>query len=53
MDFAEKEYKKSKNNKKVSKKVEAKPEWFGKNITESKATDEEIKEMKELLKEYQ
>lgn len=34
------------------KKIENKPEWFGKNIKEEKATKEEIKEMKNLLKEF-
>lgn len=52
MEYAEKEYKKSKNVKKTTKKIEEKPEWFNKNIDEAKATDEEIKEMEELLKEY-
>lgn len=53
MEIAEKEYKKSKNVKKsTSKKVETKPEWFNKNIEMSKASDEEINEISELLKEY-
>ena len=38
--------------KRNTKKIESKPEWFNKNIEEQKATEEEIKEMEELLKEY-
>lgn len=34
------------------KKIECKPEWFNKNIEEQKATEEEQKEMEEILKEY-
>ena len=52
MEYAEKEYKKNKTIKTSTKKVEAKPEWFDKNISEEKATDDEIKEMEELLKDY-
>lgn len=53
MNFAEKEYKKSHSKKTITKKVEEKPDWFGKEIHTTKATDKEINEMKELLKEYQ
>ena len=55
MEFAEKEYKKAKPTKttsKFSKKVEAKPDWFGKEIKETKASAEELDEIKDLLKEY-
>lgn len=34
------------------KKIECKPEWFNKNIEEQKATEEEQREMEEILKEY-
>ena len=38
--------------KRNTKKIESKPEWFNKNIKEQKATEEEQKEMEEILKEY-
>ena len=38
--------------KRNTKKIESKPEWFNKNIEEKKATEEEQKEMEEILKEY-
>lgn len=49
-----------KNHKSVKKKVSTKavvcekdvPVWFDKNISANMATDEEIKEMEEMLKEY-
>lgn len=50
MKIAEDEYKKKKSyTKKQSKILEEKPEWFNKTIEETKATDEEIKELEELL----
>lgn len=50
MKLAEKEYKSRKLNK--TKTIEKKPEWFDKEIKANKASDEEIKEMEELLKEF-
>lgn len=50
MKLAEKEYKSRKS--KTAKKVEEKPEWFDKEIKSNKASEEEIKEMEELLKEF-
>ena len=35
-----------------NKYVESKPEWFGKEIKMKKASDEEIKQMEDLLKKY-
>ena len=53
MIFAEKEYKKTKKSTTTkTKKVEAKPDWFGKEIKEEKATEEEMNEIDEILKEY-
>lgn len=52
MEFAEKEYKKTKSFKKSNKTVEEKPEWFNKEITEEKASEEEINEISELLQKY-
>ena len=52
LNLVKKEYNKSKNTKKSTKKIEEKPEWFGKSINKEAATDDEIKEMEELLKEY-
>ena len=52
MEFAEKEYKKTKNNNKQLKKKEEKPEWFNKEIKEEKASEEEINEISELLQKY-
>lgn len=54
MSLAEREYKSKQNYKlkKVVTKIEKKPEWFDKNITENKASHEEIKEMEEMLKEF-
>ena len=52
MEFAEKEYKKTKNLKKTTKKVEEKPEWFNKEIKEEQASVEEINEISELLQKY-
>lgn len=50
MKLAEKEYKSRKiKNVKV---IEEKPEWFDKEIKTNKASDDEIKEMEELLKEF-
>ena len=49
-----------KNHKSLKKKVNIKteintkevPDWFNKNIEVSKASEEEIRAMEELLKEY-
>lgn len=51
MDIASNEHKKTVSRKKnnVSKQV---PNWFDKNIEKSEASEDEIKEMQELLKEY-
>jgi hypothetical protein len=38
--------------KRNNKYIESKPEWFNKNIEEQKATEEEQKEINEILKEY-
>lgn len=53
MSFAEKEYKSMKKYKqtKVTKNIEEKPVWFKENISESKASDSEIAEMKKMLSE--
>ena len=53
MSFAEKEYKNMKKHKqtKVTKNIEEKPVWFKENISESKASDSEIAEMKKMLSE--
>lgn len=53
MSFAEKEYKDMKKYKqtKVTKNIEEKPVWFKENISESKASDSEIAEMKKMLSE--
>ena len=51
MDFAEKEYKKSKP-KKISKTKETKPVWFGKDIKEGQATEEEMEEIDKILSNY-
>ena len=53
MKIAETKYKRKKqftNTKKEKKKLEEKPEWFDKEIKQTKASDEEIKELEELLK---
>jgi replication initiation and membrane attachment protein len=52
MKIAETEYKRKKqfNVKKEKKILEEKPEWFDKEIEQTKASDEEIKELEELLK---
>lgn len=53
MEFAEKEYKKSKNFKNItSKRIEQKPEWFNQSIKEEKADEKEIDEINKLLSEY-
>ena len=49
MKLAEKEYKSRKI--KNTKVIEEKPEWFDKEIKTNKASDAEMKEMEELLKE--
>ena len=36
----------------TSKKIEEKPIWFDKEISENKESEEEIKEMQDLLKEF-
>ena len=49
MKLAEKEYK----SRKLSKpSIEEKPEWLDKEIKSNKASEEEMKEMEELLKEF-
>lgn len=53
MKLAEKEYKSRKKEIPTnSKKIEEKPIWFDKEISENKASEEEIKEMQDLLKEF-
>lgn len=52
MKLAEKEYKMRKTNKYQIKNKEEKPEWFDKEIKAKEASDEEIKMMEELLKEF-
>ncbi len=55
MEVAEKEHKKiNKKLKTNSKKIteDKKPVWFNENIEKEEATNEEIKEMEELLKEF-
>lgn len=53
MKLAEKEYKSRKKEiPTTSKKIEEKPIWFDKEISENKASEEEIKEMQDLLKEF-
>ncbi len=51
MDIASHEHKKTISRRKatISKKV---PEWFDKTIEKSESSEDEIKEMQELLKEY-
>lgn len=52
MKLAEKEYKSRKKEIPNSKKIEEKPIWFDKEINDNKASEEEIKEMQDLLKEF-
>lgn len=52
MKFAEKEYKKTKNIKQTTKKIEQKPDWFNKKIEKEKASDSEIDEINKILSEY-
>jgi replication initiation and membrane attachment protein len=52
MEFAKKEYKKSKKVTSNTKIIEEKPEWFNKEIKEEKASIKEIDEINELLKKY-
>lgn len=53
MKLAEKEYKSRKKEiPAANKKIEEKPIWFDKEISENKASEEEIKEMQDLLKEF-
>lgn len=52
MNLAEKEYKSKKNYAKKEKKLEVKPEWFDKEITEVKASDEEIEELERILSKF-
>ena len=47
MEISLKEYKGSKQYKKP--KIEEKPDWFDKDIEENKASEDEIKELEELL----
>jgi Replication initiation/membrane attachment protein len=52
MNIAEDEYNKrisAKDKKIQTKKVDKKPEWFNKEITENNATDEEIKALERML----
>ena len=52
MKLAEKEYKNKKTTLKTNKLTEEKPEWFDKEIKKNKASEAEMKEMEELLKEF-
>lgn len=52
MNFAEKEYKKTKNIKQPTKKVEQKPDWFNKEIKSIEASSSEIDEINKILSEY-
>lgn len=54
MEIAKKNHKslKKKINIKTEIKMKEEPDWFDKNIEANRATDEEIKEVEELLKEY-
>lgn len=52
MNFAEKEYKKTKKIKQTTKKIEQKPVWFNKKIEKVEATDSEIDEINKILSEY-
>jgi len=52
MDLAEKEYKSKKNIVKKDKKLENKPDWFDKEITEVKASDEDIEELEQILSKF-
>ena len=56
MKLAEKEHKKYHKNNTLKPKVikeEKLPEWFDKKIEKPKISQEEQKEMQDLLKEYQ
>lgn len=52
MNFAEKEYKKTKGVKQPTRKVEKKPEWFNKEIESVEASSSEIDEINKILSEY-
>ena len=52
MNFAEKEYKKTKGVKQPTRKVEKKPEWFNKEIEKEAASSSEIDEINKILSEY-
>lgn len=52
MNFAEKEYKKTKGVKQPTRKVEEKPEWFNKEIESVEASSSEIDEINKILSEY-
>lgn len=52
MNFAEKEYKKNKNTKQTSKRIEQKPDWFNKEIKKEEATIEELDEINKILSGY-
>ena len=49
MKFAEKEYK---GRRKVTKKIEEKPDWFNQDIKSVKASKEEIDEIEKLLEGF-
>ena len=49
MDFAEKEHKKKSKSKKTIEKI---PVWFNKEIEKEEVSEEEKKELEELLKEF-
>ena len=52
MEVAEKEHKKINKKLNTKKTVTKKPVWFDSEIEKEEASDEEIKEMEELLKDY-
>ncbi len=52
MQIAEKEHKKIKKKMDVNEKKAKTPVWFDKNLEKEAATDEELKEMENLLKEF-
>jgi len=52
MEFAEKEHKKMQKKEKIVVPSKNTPIWFDKNISDEKLTEEEEKELKDLLKEF-
>ena len=54
MAFAEKEHKKmlKKSTSVVKKKIEKEPVWFNKNIDKEQISEDEQKELQDLLKEF-